>query len=129
MQHSAEGFLTVQRKKMGSLGEVCRGRYASNAAPTRPYSEFTKLFLIADAPLTEPEETSLAKPPFHAIKRLREEYKRLMLENLRAPDGSYEDGLSIPEIGQLPRRADNFAANLQKNNPLSLDEDVCNLFS
>jgi TBC1 domain family protein 5 len=74
--------------------------------------------------LKSPEDQTTAKAPIEAIKRHRKEYVKLMLETLRAPDGSYEDGLSIPGVGQLPRPSDKDAANLQKNNPLGLDEDV-----
>ena len=75
--------------------------------------------------MTPPEDKTPAKPPIEPLNGLREAYVQLMLEKLHAPDGSYEDGLTIPGIGQLPRQTEKGAANLQKNNPLGLDEDVC----
>ena len=83
-----------------------------------------KLFLIDNVPLTPPDDKTPAKVPIDALKKFRDEYKQLMLEKLRAPDGSYEEGLSIPGVDQLPRYTSREAANLQKNNPLGLDEDV-----
>ncbi|THH06211.1 hypothetical protein EW145_g4235 [Phellinidium pouzarii] len=82
-----------------------------------------KLFLIPTVPLTCPADQTPAKPPLDALKSLRKEYTSLLLETMRAPDGSYEEGLIIPGLAELPRPSDDISANLQHNNPLSLHED------
>lgn len=43
---------------------------------------------------------------------------------MRAPDGSYEEGFTVPGCSELPRPSEDETANLQRNNPLSLHEDV-----
>ena len=84
-----------------------------------------KLFLIPTVPLTPPASQSAAKPPLSELMSLRKEYSSLLLEKLRAPDGSYEDGFTVPGIKGKPQSAKE-NLNLQRNNPLSLHEDVSN---
>lgn len=79
-------------------------------------------------PLTPPASQSAAKPPLSALKDLRKEYASLLLEKMRAPDGSYEENLSVPGVDELPPPTDKISANLQRNNPLSLHEDVSKSF-
>jgi hypothetical protein len=43
---------------------------------------------------------------------------------MRAPDGSYEDGFIPPGGGKLPARTAP-PGNLERNNPLSLHDEVC----
>jgi TBC1 domain family protein 5 len=43
---------------------------------------------------------------------------------MRAPDGSYEEGLIIPGLSSSPPRTNATTANLSTNNPLSLDVEV-----
>ena len=45
---------------------------------------------------------------------------------MRAPDGGYEENFSIPGVAELPRRSEGADINLQRDNPLSLHEDVSN---
>jgi hypothetical protein len=42
---------------------------------------------------------------------------------MRAPDGSYEEGFTIPEIPGSPKRQST-TWNLETNNPLSLHKEV-----
>lgn len=42
---------------------------------------------------------------------------------MRAPDGSYEDGFVVPGGEQLPARTEQ-PGNLERNNPLSLHDEV-----
>ena len=58
------------------------------------------------------------------LKERRREYASLLLEKMRATDGSYEESFSVPGVDELPRRMDEASMNLQRNNPLSLHEDV-----
>lgn len=46
---------------------------------------------------------------------------------MRAPDGSYEDGFVVPGGEQLPARTEQ-PGNLERNNPLSLHDEVYLLF-
>ena len=43
---------------------------------------------------------------------------------MRAPDGSYHEGLIIPGVESLPKPNQTLVNNLDKNNPLSLDTEV-----
>ncbi len=43
---------------------------------------------------------------------------------MRAPDGSYEDGFVVPGGEKLPTRTEQ-PGNLERNNPLSLHDEVC----
>ena len=54
----------------------------------------------------------------------RNDYVDLLLEKMRMPDGSYGGGFSVPTLHDIPRASAESASNLQKNNPLSLHEDV-----
>ncbi|KAL5528993.1 hypothetical protein ACEPAG_4967 [Sanghuangporus baumii] len=82
-----------------------------------------KLFLIPTIPLTPPASQSPAKPPLESLKERRKEYASLLLEKMRAPDGSYEENFSVPGVAELPQQSDEVSMNLQRNNPLSLHED------
>lgn len=53
----------------------------------------------------------------------RKQYTTLLLEKLRAPDGSYEDGFIAPGGENLPTRSSQ-PGNLERNNPLSLHNEV-----
>ncbi|CAL1703537.1 unnamed protein product [Somion occarium] len=43
---------------------------------------------------------------------------------MRAPDGSYDDGLIIPGTNDSPPRIERTSSNLDRNNPLSLHDEV-----
>lgn len=55
---------------------------------------------------------------------VRKEYAALLMEKMRAPDGSYEEGLVIPGTGASPPKVEQLRQDLEKNNPLSLDDQV-----
>jgi TBC1 domain family protein 5 len=69
-----------------------------------------------------PPETSFA-PPLESLRASRKNYAETLLETLRAPDGSYEEGFVVPGSITSPK-SERTAANLEKNNPLSLDDEV-----
>ena len=48
---------------------------------------------------------------------------------MRAPDGSYEEGLTIPGTNEPPSRVAQSRLDLSKNNPLSLDDQACGGYS
>jgi len=58
-----------------------------------------------------------------ALGESRKEFTTLLLENMRAPDGSYEDGFVAPGGENLPARTLQ-PGNLERNNPLSLHDEV-----
>lgn len=67
---------------------------------------------------------SPATPPLASIRTSRQKYIDTMLATMRAPDGSYEDSFVLPGSNISPQRTDRKAADLEKNNPLSLDDEV-----
>ncbi|KAI0693915.1 hypothetical protein BC835DRAFT_1351971 [Cytidiella melzeri] len=82
-----------------------------------------KLFLIQAEPL-QPQTTSVpTSPPLDALKQSRQEYQRLLLERMRAPDGSYQEGFIVPGTGSSPARTTRTDKNLEMNNPLSLHDE------
>ena len=82
-----------------------------------------KLLLCENEPL---------KPPSQDIPSLslkfwldsRKIYVDALLDKMRAPDGSYHEGLVIPGVESLPKPNQTPVKNLDKNNPLSLDTEV-----
>ncbi|TBU29006.1 RabGAP/TBC [Dichomitus squalens] len=81
-----------------------------------------KLFLIAGEPLRDVADVEAA-PPWKTLRRAREDYRRLLMEKMRAPDGGYEEGFTVPGTGELPPRTEKGGGNLEKNNPLSLHDE------
>ncbi|KAF7967824.1 hypothetical protein HWV62_32940 [Athelia sp. TMB] len=77
---------------------------------------------MEDEPLQMPPD-SPAVPPIAPIKSARKRYIDTMLATMRAPDGSYEEGFSVPGMNVSSLRAERTAADLEKNNPLSLDDE------
>ena len=66
-----------------------------------------------------------AAPPWARLRAARDDYRRLLTEKMRAPDGGYEEGFTVPGSGASPRRtAERAAGNLEMNNPLSLHDEV-----
>ena len=65
-----------------------------------------------------------AAPPSKPLRTGREDYRRLLMEKMRAPDGGYEEGFTVPGSGASPPRTEGSSGNLEKNNPLSLHDEV-----
>jgi hypothetical protein len=84
-----------------------------------------QVFLVQAEPLQSQTADIVASPPLHALRRSRQEYQRLLLERMRAPDGSYQEGFVIPGTGTSPARTKRADNNLDMNNPLSLHDEVC----
>ncbi|KAA1471287.1 hypothetical protein DENSPDRAFT_819379 [Dentipellis sp. KUC8613] len=94
----------------------------SNGVPGRSIS--WKIFLTRPQPLhPPPEEPPLAHIYIESHRSARARYTALLLEKMRAPDGSYEDGFRAPGTDLPPQRAGGGASNLEKNNPLSLHDE------
>ncbi|KAF8212316.1 rab-GTPase-TBC domain-containing protein [Mycena galopus ATCC 62051] len=77
-----------------------------------------KLFLLPDEPL-QPLAEAIATPPLSSLRASRKKW-RLLMEHLRAPDGSYEEGV-MPGTLSPERRAS--TGDLETNNPLSLHNE------
>ncbi len=48
----------------------------------------------------------------------------LSIDKLRAPDGGYEEGFTVPGSQASPKRVSKPDINLERNNPLSLHTEV-----
>ncbi|KAI0072713.1 hypothetical protein K474DRAFT_1650559 [Panus rudis PR-1116 ss-1] len=81
-----------------------------------------KLFLIPSEPL-QTDTNAPAVPPLKPLRRSREKFRELLLDRMRAPDGSYEDGVIVPGTGKAPPRFKDASVNLDRNNPLSLHDE------
>ncbi|KAG8900147.1 hypothetical protein FRB99_006207 [Tulasnella sp. 403] len=80
-----------------------------------------KVFLIPQPPLTSALPASPASP-LSTLISARSKYVELLKEKLRAPDGSYEAGFSVPGEDPPLTMAQGIQGDWQRNNPLSLDE-------
>ncbi|KDQ06749.1 hypothetical protein BOTBODRAFT_621649 [Botryobasidium botryosum FD-172 SS1] len=79
-----------------------------------------KLFLTPSAPLTQ---GAPPQPPLAALRASRAVFVQLLKEKLRAPDGTYEKGVIIPNFNTRAKDALTPSSdNWTRNNPLSLDE-------
>ncbi|TFK42631.1 rab-GTPase-TBC domain-containing protein [Crucibulum laeve] len=82
-----------------------------------------KLFLAKDEPLQTSEAPS-ASHILSSIRISRTKYTALLLEKMKAPDGSYESGIIIPGATALPKKSTKKSSNdLDTNNPLSLHDE------
>ncbi|KAF8636563.1 hypothetical protein AX17_003375 [Amanita inopinata Kibby_2008] len=79
-----------------------------------------KIFLLSEEPL--PSAPVNATAMLEILRGYRKTCTSLLLEHMRAPDGSYEESFHLPGSSALPERASS-AFNLQTNNPLSLHKE------
>ncbi|TFK45991.1 RabGAP/TBC [Heliocybe sulcata] len=97
-------------------------RYSDNEARVCGRSIVWKVFLTPEDPL-KPRSDLTLNSFLESWKGYREQYADLLLQHLRAPDGSYEERLVIPGSNISPGRS-RINSDLDKNNPLSLDQNV-----
>ncbi|KAI6101451.1 rab-GTPase-TBC domain-containing protein, partial [Pisolithus croceorrhizus] len=62
--------------------------------------------------------------PIDLLRESRKQFSELLLEKMRAPDGSYDESFVVPGL-IIPRRSNQTPLNLETNNPLSLHDEVC----
>ena len=62
-------------------------------------------------------------PPLSEVRRRREEYVDALKELMRAPDGNYAEGFTLPGQSRPPTPIPK-QGEFEKNNPLSLDAEV-----
>lgn len=80
-----------------------------------------KLFLLKNVPLESPPH-EIPVPPLEALRAHRKQYSELLLEKMRAPDGSYDETFVVPGL-TIPRRNAKPPTDLETNNPLSLHDE------
>ncbi|KAF8921373.1 rab-GTPase-TBC domain-containing protein, partial [Mucidula mucida] len=78
-----------------------------------------KLFLLPSEPLKTPVEAD-ASFLLVTLRSSRKRYMELSIDKLRAPDGGYEEGFTVPGSQASPKRVSKPDINLERNNPLSL---------
>jgi TBC1 domain family protein 5 len=61
--------------------------------------------------------------PIELLRASRKQFSQLLLEKMRAPDGSYDESFVVPGLA-IPRRSRPASTNLETNNPLSLHDEV-----
>lgn len=124
--HFFNSGLSISKIKDAALGgrlfdlDVLNS-FASSGVPGRSLA--WKIFLtpvdpIRPQPELPPDSTSYRR----ALSLSRKRFTDLLLEKMRAPDGSYEDGFVVPGGEKLPARTDQ-PGNLERNNPLSLHDE------
>ncbi|CCM05040.1 uncharacterized protein FIBRA_07242 [Fibroporia radiculosa] len=118
--HLFNSSLSLSKHKDAALGGRLF-RAADDAPGVVGRSLAWKLFLIRAEPL-QTQADVISASPLEALRVARAEYVSLLLEKMRAPDGSYEDGLVVPGTGASPARTEQTRQDLDKNNPLSLDD-------
>lgn len=83
----------------------------------------TKLFLVPNEPLQSQVPELEPVPPLQSLRGSRKQYANLLLEKMRAPDGSYEESFVLPG-SYASRQRKPKPGNLEMNNPLSLHDEV-----
>ncbi|KAG7452579.1 RabGAP/TBC [Guyanagaster necrorhizus] len=78
-----------------------------------------KLFLVRSEPLKALVEAD-SSPLIDSLRETRSQYAALLLQKMRAPDGSYEGGFALPGSLPSPKHEFRLEVNLDRNNPLSL---------
>lgn len=81
----------------------------------------SKAFLVPTEPLESELNPILL---LDSLRDRRKHYRELLLEKMRAPDGSYEEGFTVPGSSPLPAKQQSEKADLNTNNPLSLHVEV-----
>ncbi|KAG6820607.1 hypothetical protein H0H93_014523 [Arthromyces matolae] len=82
-----------------------------------------KLFLMSEEPLSPSSLPVRGSSLAHTLRSSRMEYVQQLLEHMKAPDGSYEEGFVLPGSSTALKTkltSEESAVNLETNNPLSL---------
>ncbi|THU99309.1 RabGAP/TBC [Dendrothele bispora CBS 962.96] len=83
-----------------------------------------KLFLIPDEPLRDSADELNPNSLLESLRSSRKQYVDELSDKMRAPDGSYPEGFVLPGSNTIPQRERKINTdNLERNNPLSLDND------
>jgi len=79
------------------------------------------LLLCLEPLARPPDEVPIV--PIDLLRESRKQFSELLLEKMRAPDGSYDESFVVPGL-TMPRRSNRAPLNLETNNPLSLHDEV-----
>lgn len=61
--------------------------------------------------------------PIELLRSSRKQFSELLLEKMKAPDGSFDESFVVPGL-TIPRRRTQTTIDLETNNPLSLHDEV-----
>ncbi|KAH7889272.1 rab-GTPase-TBC domain-containing protein [Phlebopus sp. FC_14] len=102
---------------------VTQGRLlqSSNGTIGGAHAQYYQLFLLKDEPLQHPPD-EIPTVPIEFLRKSRKQFSILLLEKMRAPDGSYDESFVVPGLA-IPRRTEQSVINLETNNPLSLHDE------
>ncbi|KAH7107355.1 RabGAP/TBC [Auriculariales sp. MPI-PUGE-AT-0066] len=122
-----DAFAVVFRS--GATLDQLRGRAVANRLlhDTNAYEDGIpgrslawKLFMFPGPPLSTPVSPARLLNELHSFRR---EYVELLSDKMRAPDGGYEEGFTLPGPGQnQPVKRAKVDLGWETNNPLSLDD-------
>ncbi|KIK16392.1 hypothetical protein PISMIDRAFT_686378 [Pisolithus microcarpus 441] len=104
---------------------ISQGRLLSNhgntvGVPGRSLA--WKMFLLRGLEPLERPSDEMPSVPIDLLRESRKQFSELLLEKMRAPDGSYDESFMVPGL-TIPRRSNQTPLNLETNNPLSLHEE------
>lgn len=104
---------------------ISQGRLLSNhgntvGVPGRSLA--WKMFLLRGLEPLERPSDEMPSVPIDLLRESRKQFSELLLEKMRAPDGSYDESFVVPGL-TIPRRSNQTPLNLETNNPLSLHEE------
>ncbi|KAI6117723.1 RabGAP TBC [Pisolithus croceorrhizus] len=104
---------------------ISQGRLQSNhgntvGVPGRSLA--WKMFLLRGLEPLERPSDEMPSVPIDLLRESRKQFSELLLEKMRAPDGSYDESFVVPGL-TIPRRSNQIPLNLETNNPLSLHEE------
>lgn len=83
-----------------------------------------QFFLIADEPLKSTSNVVKPETLLRSLQSSRKRYADLLSQKMIAPDGSYPEGFMVSGSSNPSPRRDNPFLDLERNNPLSLHNDV-----
>ncbi|KAF8447631.1 rab-GTPase-TBC domain-containing protein [Boletus edulis BED1] len=117
--HSSDGAIGIPGR---SLAWKARHRYRCI-----PFLAFAYLFLLKDEPL-EPSPDEVPSIPIKLLRSSRQQFSEVLLEKMKAPDGSYDESFVVPGL-TIPRQKTQLAVDLEMNNPLSLHDEARGTFN
>ncbi|KAF8559870.1 hypothetical protein OG21DRAFT_498632 [Imleria badia] len=113
------GFTLSKLRDTVGQGQFLRSSDGAIGLPGRSLA--WKLFLLRDEPL-DPSPIEVPSIPIELLRSSRKQFSELLLEKMRAPDGSYDESFVVPGL-TIPRRKTQPTTDLEMNNPLSLHDE------
>ncbi|KAF8136682.1 RabGAP TBC [Boletus edulis] len=113
------GFTLSKLKDTVGQGQLLHSSDGAIGIPGRSLA--WKLFLLKDEPL-EPSPDEVPSIPIKLLRSSRQQFSEVLLEKMKAPDGSYDESFVVPGL-TIPRQKTQLAVDLEMNNPLSLHDE------